>query len=305
MLAIRKEIRGRKDLERRSLTPAEITAGYIGAIRSLIPYNSDSGEIRERSTNKGITFVERVAPGAFTRSLEKPGDIIAFIGHTDDPLSAFARAGSNLTFSETADGLVWEALAPDTAACRDLIKLVDSGVIKGASFEFSIRGADGERWEKRDGRDVRIITDAALYAVNPVAWPAYEQSELTVAMRSRSERGVYACNFADIMDGGLDDCSYAEASLAAELCEFSAAQRYLRENPAGAHADYATKTITECVGEIKALLDWLTANGIATDSATSARALEITAEKRENSAAATGCTQFPQTGARAARFGLQ
>jgi len=143
----RKELRARHGIERRALTQAEKDAGYIGAIRSLIPYDPDSGEIRERGTNKGVAFVERVAPGAFKRSLENPGDIMAFAGHTDDPLSSLARAGAGLTFTETATGLQWEALAPDTAACRDLVKLVESGVIKGASFEFSVRGKDGERWE--------------------------------------------------------------------------------------------------------------------------------------------------------------
>ena len=48
MPAPRKEIRARRGIERRALTDAEKSEGYIGAVRSVIPYNSDSGEIRER-----------------------------------------------------------------------------------------------------------------------------------------------------------------------------------------------------------------------------------------------------------------
>lgn len=304
MPAPRKELRARRTLERRELTNKEKADGYIGAIRSVIPYNSDSGEIRERGTNGGRPFVEQVARGAFRQSLETPGDIIAFVGHTDDPLAAFARAGANLTLTETADGLQWEALAPDTAACRDLVKLVESGVIRGASFEFSVRGKDGEKWEKRGSVDVRIITDATLYAVNPVAWPAYEDSALTVALRSRSERGVYAYQYSDYYSSGFTDITFAEAALASELCEFSNAQRYIRDNPTGAHVAYAAKAADESSAEVKALLDWLTANGAKLDDATAARAREVAAEKRDNTPGDTPDTTFPERAHWAARFGL-
>lgn len=278
------EIRARRGIERRALTEAEKASGYIGAVRSIIPYGSDSGELRDRRLNNGKPFVEQIAAGAFKRSLETPGDILAFVGHTDDPLAAFARAGANLTFTDTAAGLEWEALAPDTAACRDLVRLVESGVIKGASFEFSVRGADGERWEKRDGRDVRVITSAELYAVNPVAVPAYDESALTVSLRSRDHRGLYAYEN-NYEYTPVDDVSYAERALASLICEFSAAQRYLRNNPSGAHADYAAAAVGRSSGEIKTLLDWLAANGAKLDDTTAARAREIAAEKRSTTPA--------------------
>lgn len=280
----RKETRAFRRLETRALSDSEKKAGYIGAIRSAIPYSSDSGEIRERGANNGRPFTERIAPGAFARSLEKPGDIMAFAGHTDDPLASLARAGAGLTFSDTADGLQWEALVPDTTACRDLLNLIESGVIKGASFEFAIRGADGERWEKRDGRDIRTITDAQLFAVNPVAWPAYEDSALTVAMRSRSERGVYAYAYNDAYEAPITDRSYAEQYLADEMACFSRAQSYLRANPQGAHVELATRSVADCAAEIKTLLDWLAANGATPDESTVAAATE---QMRAASAAPT------------------
>ena len=56
-------------------------------------------------------------------------------------------------------------------------------IIRGASFEFSVREG-GDKWEKRGNQDVRTVTDARLYTVNPVAFPAYPDSELTVSLRS-------------------------------------------------------------------------------------------------------------------------
>lgn len=300
----RKELRARNGIERRELTQAEKDAGYIGAVRSIIPYNSDSGEIRERGTNGGRPFVEQVARGAFKTSLETPGDIIAFVGHTDDPLAAFARAGANLTLTETADGLQWEALAPDTAACRDLVKLVESGVIKGASFEFSVRGKDGEKWEKRGSVDVRIITDATLYAVNPVAWPAYEDSSLTVALRSRSERGLYAYPTEDYSWNTPDDRGFAEAVLTHQLNAFSFAQSYLRAHPTGAHAAFASAVVAAAPADVKAMLDWLAANGVTPDDTTAARAREIVGEKRAGDPAPAPSTTFPEHALWAARFGF-
>ena len=293
----RREIRARQGVERRALSEAEKSAGYIGAIRSVIPYFSDSGEIRERATNNGKPFVEQIARGAFSDSLTAGGEIMAFVGHTDDPLSAFARAGANLTFTETPDGLQWEALAPDTAACRDLMKLTESGVIKGASFEFSVRSS-GETWSKRDGRDIRTITAANLHAVNPVAWPAYDAGALTVAMRSA--RGMYA--FADTYDPTIsEDVCFAMEALTSELQEFSEAQEYLRTNPNGAHVAYAQACVSDCGEEIKAMLDWLAVNGsTATQEIMRSAKDALASSARSNSVN----TKFPERAYWAARFGL-
>lgn len=302
------EIRSRRGIERRALTDAEKSDGYIGAVRSVIPYNSDSGLLADEDINEGKPFVEQIAPGAFKRSLENPADIVAFVGHTDDPLAAFARAGANLTFTDTADGLQWEALAPDTAACRDLMRLVDKGVIKGASFEFAVR-SKGERWERRGEQAVRVITDAALYAVNPVAWPAYDDGALTVSMRSRrpvaESRGLYA--YAESYESPLGDVTYAERVFAIAVRRFTDAQNYLRNEPNGAHVERARAEITAASADVQAAFAWLAANGVpvADDVATRAKEIAGGAEKRSTTPAASAADQFPITGAQAARLGLQ
>jgi len=281
------ECRARKGIEKRELSADEKAAGHVGALRGQIPYNSDSGELRDRGLNSGRPFIERMAPDCFKRSLAEDADQMGFAGHTDDPLCAFARAGVNLTFTESRDGLAWEALVPDTAAGRDLMRLVDTKIIRGASFEFNVEAA-GETWEKRDGKDTRTITAARLYTVNPVAWPAYDDSELTVSMRGlrggRDRRGYYAYQDEDYLwaDGNMTpDTAYALCSLGREVTELSEALDYLRDNPAGAHTAYATAEAAEAAKTITTLTEWLAANGAKVPEALADRAKATTTEARK------------------------
>lgn len=177
-------------VELRALTPAEKEAGYIGAIEGFIPYESDSRQMRDIT---GKPFVERLAPGVFTRSLADAGQIVfADVGHND--AATFARSGVNLAIAETAQGLKWSALLPDTTVGRDLKTNVSLGIIDGTSFEFQIRseGAQrtGETWAKRGAEAVRTITDAILHRVNPVTEPAYLQTAL--ALRAAGAAGEVA-----------------------------------------------------------------------------------------------------------------
>lgn len=271
-------------IELRKVTDAEKAAGYIGALNGEIPLGTDSTELRDRSKNNGRPFVERMTPGCFKRSLTEDKDQMGFAGHTDDPLCAFARSGENLTITTDDRAMSWRALIPDTQAGRDLMTLSEKKIIRGSSFEFKIE-PNGETWEKRDGKDVRTITAARLYTVNPVADPAYPTSELTAERSLAERRGFYAA--AEIYDPTLtDDCCYAMESLAGELEELGSAQEYLRSNPAGALAAYAAATVTDCAGEIQTLLDWLTANGSIPASADGiARAKQKLIEVREKAPA--------------------
>lgn len=275
------EFRARQGISIRAVTDDEKTAGYICALEGQIPYNSDSAELRDRSLNSGRPFIETLAPDCFKRSLSEDKDIMGFAGHTEDPLSAFARIGENLTITTDERGMSWKALVPDTQAGRDLRSLVERKIIKGTSFEFNVRG-EGQKWEKRGDQDVRIITDARLYTVNPVAFPAYPESELTVSLRSRgaNRRDSYFGTNASYDPTAGPDVVYAIESLGAEVCELCDALEYLRENPAGAHVAYATGEATDAAEAITALTDWLKTNGAAVPADLADRAKNKTAEAR-------------------------
>lgn len=281
-MKITRELRARASLEKRALTDAEKSAGYIGALAGVIPFNSDSVLLTMRGRAK--PFVEQIAPDAFKRSLQEDRDIMANAGHTDDPLAALGRIGENLTVTTNDKELRWEALLPDTPAARAMLQLVDKKIIRGTSFEFEVRGDAGQRWEKRDDQtDLRTITDARLIAFNPVTWPAYEDSSLTVELRRRDRRAYSVMQPEDYQwcDCTVtDDVAYALASLGGETAELSEALRYLRENPAGAHVAYATQEVADAAEAITALSAWLAANGATVPTDMQERAAAATQEAK-------------------------
>jgi HK97 family phage prohead protease len=180
------EIRALRSIEQRAVTEDEKAKGFIGALRGKIPYNSDSHRLSKRGRSK--QFIERIAPGAFDRSMAD-GEIMVMAGHTDDPLMGLARNGRNLTIKSDENAMTWEALLPDTRAGKDLLHLVEMGIINGTSFEFDVDGPDGETWDMRDARtDGRVIKRAVLRALNPVTWPAYADSSLMVELRKKDGR---------------------------------------------------------------------------------------------------------------------
>ncbi len=266
-------------VEIRALTDAEKSDGYIGALTGHIPLNSDSVVLRDRRLNNGQPFVERIAPKAFAGA----EDVMAMAGHTEDTLAAFARQGVNLTITESATELRWDALIPNTSAGRDLLELGAKKIVRGTSFEFGVGATD--KWEKRsDGTAVRTVEAGTLLTVNPVIWPAYDESDLTVSMRSRSRRAYYVMQPEDYIycdDTASADLGYALASLGGETAELTEALRYLRENPQGAHAAYATQEVADASAAITALTAWLAANGATVPADMQARATKATTEARE------------------------
>ena len=71
-------------------------------------------------------FIERIAPGAFIRSLESGRDVLALADH--DPKSVLGRTSSGtLALSEDSHGLAFTLTLPDTTAGRDLAALAARG----------------------------------------------------------------------------------------------------------------------------------------------------------------------------------
>lgn len=307
------EIRGRASLEQRALTETEKTAGYIGAIRGVVPYNSDSEVLHKRGRTK--PFIERIAPDAFKRSLEDQ-EVMAFAGHTDDPLSSLGRLGENLTVTNDERSLTWEALVPDTAAGRDMLSLVSKKIIRGTSFEFELLPG-GETWETRDAKtDQRTITSAKLLAFNPVAWPAYSDSTLTVDMRSKGrhgaeddveDRGTYYRNdgIVDYWDPTITvDVKFAGVSLSRSTYAMLDALEYLRAAPEGALAAQAKAEVVEATARAKAMIDFLAANGAQVNVVAMDRVKSRLAEARSVTHPEKPTDDFQITGAVAARLGL-
>lgn len=121
-------------------------------------------------------FIERIAPGAFKRSLAESPEVFALWQH--DPAQVIARSPDTLKLAEDERGLRVEIGLPDTTTARDLLARVRAKIVDAMSFGFSVRS---DKWERRQGQpDLRTIADLDLFEVSAVVWPAYPETSLAV-----------------------------------------------------------------------------------------------------------------------------
>ena len=132
-------------------------------------------------------FTERIAPGAFTKSLASGRDVLALLDHRADVLLGRTRSGS-LKLSEDAKGLRFELSLPDTAAAREVIALAERGDLGGMSFGFV---ATDEAWDG-DTRELRAVE---LHEVSIVqSWPAYQSTEVNLRSKPFDMANFIHCN---------------------------------------------------------------------------------------------------------------
>ena len=134
-------------------------------------FNSDSAP---------LPFIERIAPGAFSRSLKRGrNDIKLLWNHETGEVLGSTRAGT-LTLEEDSRGLKVKAHLPETTTGRDAAILLKRGDIDSMSFGFSVP-AGGDEWSD-DGR-TRTLNSVRLHEVSIVAFPAYAATAGTTMVR--------------------------------------------------------------------------------------------------------------------------
>ena len=118
---------------------------------------------------------ERIEAGAFAPI----GDVILNASH--DRSTPLARtAGAGLELADSGERLAFSATLPETRAADDILTLVRTGVMRGASIEMRVTG---QRFES----GVRIIERATLAAIGIVDSPAYPQSEIEARRKVHQE----------------------------------------------------------------------------------------------------------------------
>jgi len=127
------------------------------------------------------TFRERIARGAFARSLGRNTPVLQF-DHGGHPLIGSIPLGKITTITEDAHGLHVRARLHKNWLIEPVRDAIREGSVTGMSFRFAIPEG-GETWTRVDGVDHRTITAANLFEVGPVVWPAYATT--TVSVRSR------------------------------------------------------------------------------------------------------------------------
>lgn len=136
---------------------------------------------RFNEPSEPLPFIERIAPGAFKRSLRAKNDIKLLWNHSSSDVLGSTRAGT-LRLMEDELGLRVEADLPDTQAGRDAKVLIQRGDVTGFSFGFTVP-ANGDSWNA-DGTERTLKSVRLLEVSTGVAFPAYPTTNGTAQVRS-------------------------------------------------------------------------------------------------------------------------
>ena len=127
-------------------------------------------------------YVERIAPGAFTRSLATGKDVKMLLDHDSGVILGSTAAGT-LKLWEDRIGLAFEVDAgTDRTYAADAVRTVDRGDLRSMSFGFYVKADD---W--KDGAQLeRLLREVDLFEVSAVAFPAYPSARVAVGAARRA-----------------------------------------------------------------------------------------------------------------------
>lgn len=136
------------------------------------------------------TFLERVSPGAFKRTINNSGhQVRALFNHGMDPAVGEQVLGPITSLTEESDSPVGIVRLLDTSYNRDLIPGLDAGVY-GSSFRFRVvvdewNDDPGVSTHNPRGIPERTLKEVRLYEFGPVTFPANPLS--TAGLRSATD----------------------------------------------------------------------------------------------------------------------
>jgi HK97 family phage prohead protease len=136
---------------------------------------------RFNEPSEPLPFIERIAPGAFKRSLRAKNDIKLLWNHDSSMVLGSTRAGT-LRLSEDDKGLFVEADLPSTSFGIDAKISIQRGDVTGFSFGFTVP-PNGDTWNS-DGTERTLKSVRLLEVSTGVAFPAYPSTNGTAQVRS-------------------------------------------------------------------------------------------------------------------------
>ena len=170
-----------KEIERRTFTVRDIETREAedGAMR-LSGYAAVFND-----PSVPLPFSERIAPGAFRKTLSETPDVRLLINHEGLPLAR--TKNGTLTLTEDEVGLRFDADLPDTTEARDLWTLIQRGDVDQMSFAFRVIR---QKWSA--DRTERTLTEVSLADgdVSVVTYPAYPTT--TVEAREHLANAIQA-----------------------------------------------------------------------------------------------------------------
>jgi HK97 family phage prohead protease len=142
------------------------------------------------SDSEPLPFIERIAPGAFKRSLQSRNEVKLLWNHDAGEPLASVRGGT-LKLTEDEIGLRVEATLANTSRGKDVAELIRSKTIDSMSFGFSVIK---DSWQG----EVRTLEAVRLFETSIVSWPAYTATAGTISVRSAAP-GIDADQLADAL----------------------------------------------------------------------------------------------------------
>jgi len=131
-----------------------------------------------------LPFIEKIAPGAFRKTLTETPDVRLLINHEGLPMARTKNGTLRLTEDEV--GLYFEAELADTQEAKDLYTLVERGDVDQMSFAFRVI-----RQTYNKDRSERMLTEVSLADgdVSIVTYPAYPTT--SVEAREALKRAIH------------------------------------------------------------------------------------------------------------------
>ena len=153
-------------------------------------------------------FQERIAPGAFKRTIGMRTPVLQF-DHGTHPLIGSIPLGRITSITEDSHGLRIKARLSDNWLVEPVRDAIRDGAIQGMSFRFRVVD---EKWVRGKNGPERTITETELFEAGPVVFPAYEKTSVGVRSReivSSLENPEIRSEIAKILAMGTDAISLA------------------------------------------------------------------------------------------------
>jgi len=180
----------RDDLVRSLPVAVEVRSDEDGAAPVLHGHLARFDEWAEIASFWEGNFMERIAPGAFKKTLRENRDKIrVLLNHGQDPMLGDKPLGAVRSLSEDEEGVPYEV-----ELFRGIPDLVMDGLRAGqygASFRFKVVRQDIEEEPDPSAHNPkalaeRTIRELQLHEFGPVTFPAYEGA--TAGIRSLTDR---------------------------------------------------------------------------------------------------------------------
>jgi uncharacterized protein len=192
---------------------------------------------RFNEPSEPLPFIERIAPGAFRRSLRSRNDIKLLWNHDSSRVLGSTRAGT-LKLDEDDRGLRVVATLPNNSWGNDAKVSIQRGDVTGFSFGFTVP-AGGDTWNN-EGTERTLKSVRLIEVSTGVAFPAYPSTNGTAQVRGiervAERTGIDADQLADALlklEDGQPISSDEKDMLSRVISELAPEPEAKEEKPVG------------------------------------------------------------------------